>query len=512
MIRGLGAGMASILLLGMLLVPHPASAQTSSAAAGVDVVLVLDQSGSMKGNDPQRLMVQSARDLVRKLGPGDAAGLVFFGAQARAAHPLVPLAVQGQRESLVTEIDRIRYADPRTNIAAGIERGMYELKQHGRADAVPILIFITDGIVDTGSAAKDAEMRDWLRSRLLPEAAQRGIRIFSVALTEEADFALIQEMASATGGDYYRAITAREIAGIFASILTKIQERRVAAPSPQPLAPGPVAAPSPAPGPVLALWWLWVVIAAGLAMMLVAGVIMARRLRPAPAPAAPAAPSIPPPAPVRVEAPVPPANLREVRTGKIIQLARSVVRIGRQRDNDLVIAERQVSGHHAEIECRQGHFYLRDLRSTNGTWINKQRIEIETMLKSGDVIRFDQFAFVFSGPDVAAGGTMMRDVRDLVDVREKTLVTEAPRPRPPAPALSETAIVDTDATVDDSVGGPARCPSHGNFEATERCEKCGTLWCALCVPPPPAERVCRRCREIAAGHAKGPAAHSGGSH
>lgn len=494
MSRGLCAGVAALLLLeGALLAPM-VRAQLPSPG-GLDVVLVLDHSGSMKHNDPQRLMIQAACDFVEKLGPGDAAGLVVFGGQARAVHPLAALAIPGQRERLLAEIDRIRYADPYTNMSAGIERGMYELKQHGRAEAVPILVFITDGIMDTGSGAKDVEMREWLRSRLLPEAAQRGILVFSVALTEEADYALLQEMASVTGGDYYRAIIVKEIAGIFGRIHAKIQERRALPPS-APSTPG-AAVPSPVAvsSPILAWAWLWIVGAAGLAILLVAGLIMVRRLRPAPGPAErpPSAPQVPliPAAPA--EPPLPSASLRNLRTGKTVQLSKTSTRIGREPDNDLVIAEPQVSGHHAEIECRQGHFYLRDLRSTNGTWINRQRVEKETLLRSGDVIRFDQLAYAFSGPDVQVGGTMVRDLR------EGTLVSEAPRARPAAPALAETAVVDTDATVEDSPSTP-RCPAHAHFEATERCERCGNLWCALCNPPVSGERVCRNCRASAKGH------------
>jgi hypothetical protein len=368
----------------------------------------------MKQNDPQRLAVQAAREFVGELGPMDAAGLVVFGGQAKAVHGLAPLATEGTREALLAELDRIRYGDPRTNISAGIERGLYEFKEHGRTDAAPALIFVTDGIMDTGSTAKDAEMREWLRTQLLPEARRRGIRLFSVALTEQADFPLIQEMASATGGDYYRALAAQEIAPIFQRIRARIEPRRAAAPPPAaaPQAPSPAAGPAP----ILAVGWFWIAGAAGLAILLVGGVIMTRRLRMVKVPAGreTAAAEVSPAPTKPGEVHVPPAHLRDMRTRKTVPLTKHLTRIGRRPDNDFVIPERQVSGHHAEIECRQGRFYLRDLRSTHGTWINKQRVEVETMLKAGDVISFDQFAYTFSGPDLVDGGTIMRDLREVL--------------------------------------------------------------------------------------------------
>jgi hypothetical protein len=202
-----------------------------------------------------------------------------------------------------------------------------------------------------------------------------------------------------------------------------------------------------------------------------------------------------------------------------------VVRIGRAGGNDLVVAEAQVSSHHAEIECRQGRFYLRDLRSTNGTWINKERLQAETLLKSGDVVGFDEFTFTFTVAEAAPAGTMIRDLREGTMLSD-TLKRRAPEPRPaepppaeprpaepppaeprppaprapapkaPEPAfLSGTVAMGTDTTLDDSVG-PARCANHPSFEATERCDACGKLWCALCNPPVSGERVCRNCKEL----------------
>jgi hypothetical protein len=444
----------------------------------------------MKQNDPQRLLVAAATDFVGRLAPGDAAGLVLFGTQAKASFPLTPLSQPPARTALLEEIRRIRYDDPRTNIAAGIERGIYELKEHGRADATPILIFIADGIMDSGSPARDAEMREWLRTRLLLDARERGARIFSVALTEQADYALIQEMATVTGGDYYRALGVKEIGGIFERISAKLHSPSapIAALS-GPLPVAPVSAPVPAPPPVLALAGSWMAMAAALTLLLAGGAVMARRYRRTLAAGRGGR---------GVEAtqlgkatacrPLSEASLRDMRTGREIRLARPLVRVGRAPDNDIVLAESQVSGHHAEIECRQGRFFLRDLRSTNGTSVNRRPVSGETILKPGDVIGFDEFSFTFTGAEPVLAGTVLRDLREVAPA------ATGPPPAPEPPAFSGTVLMGIESTVDDSVG-PAHCPMHPTFEATERCDVCGKHWCALCNPPVKGERVCRHCRE-----------------
>ncbi|WP_299452132.1 FHA domain-containing protein [uncultured Microscilla sp.] len=60
--------------------------------------------------------------------------------------------------------------------------------------------------------------------------------------------------------------------------------------------------------------------------------------------------------------------------------------IGRSEDNDITIPTQTVSGQHATITIEKGSFYLTDLGSTNGTFVNGSRVS-RTILKSGDMIK-----------------------------------------------------------------------------------------------------------------------------
>lgn len=51
-----------------------------------------------------------------------------------------------------------------------------------------------------------------------------------------------------------------------------------------------------------------------------------------------------------------------------------IIRIGRESDNDIVFAEKEVSRHHCELYCSNDKVYIRDLGSTNGTQVNGRTI------------------------------------------------------------------------------------------------------------------------------------------
>jgi len=68
--------------------------------------------------------------------------------------------------------------------------------------------------------------------------------------------------------------------------------------------------------------------------------------------------------------------------------------IGRRDDNDIVLDEPSVSSSHAWILNQQGHHVVMNMLSTNGTFVNDQRVH-EATLKHGDRVRLGQAEFVF---------------------------------------------------------------------------------------------------------------------
>ena len=72
-----------------------------------------------------------------------------------------------------------------------------------------------------------------------------------------------------------------------------------------------------------------------------------------------------------------------------------VIGIGREKGNDITVEDHEVSRRHAEIRKHNDNYYLADLDSSNGTFLNNYRIA-EAEIKSGDRIRIGRTLFLYS--------------------------------------------------------------------------------------------------------------------
>ncbi len=116
------------------------------------------------------------------------------------------------------------------------------------------------------------------------------------------------------------------------------------------------------------------------------------------------------------------------------------VTIGRRKDNDIVIDNLAVSGHHARIDEVGEAFVLVDLQSKNGTFVN-ERMVASHRLKHRDVISIGKHQILFSleeapaeeaAPLPAVDRTMVMDTPTYRSMVEKSAAApQTPTPRPP---------------------------------------------------------------------------------
>lgn len=418
-------GAALIAVIAIVSPPGIAVADSATASAtakpeapeALDVVFVLDNSGSMRQNDPEFLTRRAVSDFIDALAQDSnidgRIALVLFDGRAQLAQRLTSATSIASTQRLDTTLSALDFSGQQTNSPAGIERALYELREHGRSDARKAIVFLSDGRIDTGDAQRDVEVARWLREDLAKESEASSVRIFGIAFTDEADYQLMQALAQRTRARYYRAFAASEISTVVDDVLATLSAppvydlafienptaRRDGAAGPPDVAASPI--PDLESGDSAEGWNLGLLAWIPILLLLVAAPLVVRwrgfnRLAPFQTKQSVDAPS---------------AQLLDVgghviEAGSTLPLATDRTRIGRDPNNDIVIENDTISSEHAMIEVRDGRYWLQDLRSTNGTRLSDHRLAKgeSTPLKGGDHIRFADIDLMFVVEGYVPGG------------------------------------------------------------------------------------------------------------
>lgn len=70
--------------------------------------------------------------------------------------------------------------------------------------------------------------------------------------------------------------------------------------------------------------------------------------------------------------------------------------VGRLRDSTIAIDEPFVSAEHAELAFDRGRWWIRDLGSTNGTFLNGTQVTVPTGVRAGDIVQFGRIKLQFA--------------------------------------------------------------------------------------------------------------------
>ncbi len=379
-----------------------------------DVFLVLDNSGSMKQNDPDFLASEAVRKFISMQDENTRVGIVIFDQSVKIPTPLTEASL-ANRETILASLNGIDYKGLFTDSPSGIERAIYELKNSARDDAQKSIIFMTDGIVDTGNADKDIEKAKWLREDLAPDAADNDIKIFAIAFTEQADFQLIQSIAQKTDGEYYRALKAEDLRQVFEQIDTIINEPPEPEPAPTPIvqavpAPAPIVQPPPPPviievptqamgeeERIRSIIMIAAAIILTLTLLAILFLLIKRHKE----------------LKAGVEETVQEAYINDL-SGKTSQtthkLGAKPTMFGRVAGQDtdhleyIVVNETTIGRRHALIEYKDYAFWIVDQGSINGTYVNGELVKSELRLKHGDKIRLHKCDFEFVMPEMDDSG------------------------------------------------------------------------------------------------------------
>ena len=192
------------------------------------------------------------------------------------------------------------------------------------------------------------------------------------------------------------------------------------------------------------------------------------------------------------------ANLWEIR------LKDGVNALGRVETNDATIADASVSGHHCEVIVAADSVRLKDLGSTNGTFVNRVPIT-ETVLQPGQRIQLGSVELLFEadGAPTVASAVSEPPLPPPVPMSSGRIrIAGLARTPAPAPVESEAETSLSDGPPIPAVlpSSSAPCRYHPRTMGHWLCPKCHKTFCDLCVTTRPgagaAQRFCRSCGAV----------------
>ena len=190
---------------------------------GVNIVLVLDGSGSMAATDYSPTRLESAKNaaeiLVDSLEPNDHAGIVLFESGATTVSYLTPF-----KEKTIDDLQAIRQRDGATAIGDGLVLGI------DMANSIPnkqkVVILLSDGDHNAGVVTPSEAVQYALQKKIQihtigmgsDEPVLLGTNIYGNPLYAELNEAELIAIATTANGKYYKSVDNNSLNEIFEDI------------------------------------------------------------------------------------------------------------------------------------------------------------------------------------------------------------------------------------------------------------------------------------------------------
>jgi hypothetical protein len=154
-------------------------------------------------------------------------------------------------------------------------------------------------------------------------------------------------------------------------------------------------------------------------------------------------------------------TMREGPTpGKVFSLSKSELTIGRELNNDIVINAAEVSRKHTRLIFQAGNYVIEDLGSTNGTFVNGQRLSGPHVLMPGDhVMLGDAVALVYESAAYDPNATMVSS-----PMRPSTQPPQPQAPPPYVPPQQQYQSPPVPSYSGQVPQGPSAGPQYGEPE------------------------------------------------
>ncbi|MBX7246592.1 MAG: VWA domain-containing protein [Candidatus Sumerlaeaceae bacterium] len=229
-------GVMRILCLGLLVLamarPQFGRVERQTYNEGIDIMLVLDVSLSMRTPDMVPNRLEAAKEVLKEFVAnriGDRIGLVIFGSEAAT---IIPMTLDyGVVRNFIERVQFNLVDGQTTAIGMGLATGLNKLKDSKAK--TKIIILLTDGANNAGkidpNTAAEAAKASKVRVYTIGVGGSGPVRTpFGIVADDGVDEKNLTRIANTTGGRFYRATDNASLASIYEQI-DKLEKSKVEA-------------------------------------------------------------------------------------------------------------------------------------------------------------------------------------------------------------------------------------------------------------------------------------------
>jgi uncharacterized protein (TIGR03437 family) len=211
-------------------VPAVPAVMFKNGTADLRVMLVIDRSGSMDIESRLGFAKSGANQFINFLRTNDSVGVVSFSSSSSLNFPLTKITGVGTKTAAKGTINAL-VADGTTNIGGGLQTAIDQFTAQTDRSCAEIIVLLTDGDHNTGTPP----------ASVIPKLQEEGITVITVGLgagISTSGEVTLQNIASQTGGKFFRVSNAFGLSGLFLNLVFESYGSGLLTRSPLALAPG----------------------------------------------------------------------------------------------------------------------------------------------------------------------------------------------------------------------------------------------------------------------------------
>ena len=206
-----------------------AKIEVSQAPIPKDIVFLIDNSAPFgKHKEASRSAIRDGARKVLSLPvySDTRVSVIIFDEQVRSVSKFIHAGHNSQ--AINRALGQVDFAGQKNNEAAGLFAALNQLEQAQRHGTEKIIVFVSDGILNSGDADLDLRMASWITEQFIETARSKAIKVYGLVASEVADYELLQTLSEGTGGRLFPAYNADAMWQAMQNIHTQMSSKTVA--------------------------------------------------------------------------------------------------------------------------------------------------------------------------------------------------------------------------------------------------------------------------------------------